>query len=142
MKLTPIASALALALSLAACNKPEAPQKTEADVMKAAAAGQKDVTEAATEAVKEHMDNVADAHQDGKALSAGDLKTDVDNLHEVDVARAEANYKIEKEKCDALTGTAKDNCQKDAKTIYDAAIGQAKADEKTAKAAIGNSDPR
>lgn len=141
MKLTPIASMLALGLCLAACNKPEAPQKTEADVMKAAAAGQEKVTEAATEAVKEHMENAADAHEDGKAMSAGDLKTDVSNLHEVDVARAEANYKIEKEKCDALTGTPKDNCLKDAKTIYDAAMGQAKADEKTAKAAISNATP-
>ena len=99
-------------------------------------------TEAASKAVEEHMENVADAHEDGKPLSAGDLKTDVNNLHEVDVARAEANYKIEKEKCDALTGTPKDNCQKDAKTIYDAAIGQAKADEKSAKAAINNAASR
>ena len=132
----PIASIFALSLALGACNKPEAPAKTEADLMRATAEGQAKVTEATSEAVSEHLENAADAREEGKPLSPSDLKTDVDNLHTVDTTLADARYKVAKEQCDALTGDQKDGCLKSAETLHEVELGQAKADQKSAKAAI------
>lgn len=134
--LTPLVSVFALSLALAACNKPEAPAKTEADVMRAAAEGAAKVNEAATEAVTEHVENAADAREDGKPMSESELKQDVNNLHAVDTTVADAKYKVAQEQCDALTGEQKDGCLKSAKTLHEIELGQAKADQKTAKAAI------
>jgi hypothetical protein len=47
----------------------------------------------------------------------------------VRTAKADAAYELAKEKCDDLSGNAKDVCQKDAK----AAQASAKADAKAAK---------
>jgi len=131
-----LAALLLTTAALSACNKPEDPAKTEADVMRATAEGQAKVSEAATEAVSEHVDNAADAREDGKPMSESELKEDVDNLHEVDTTIADARYKIAKEQCDALTGDQKDGCLTNAKTLYEAELGQAKADQKAAKAAL------
>lgn len=131
-----LAALLLTGAALTACNKPEAPAKTDADVMRATADGQAKVSEAAAEAVTEHVDNAADAREEGKPMSESDLKADVDNLHEVDTTVADARYKIAKEQCDALTGDQKDGCLKNAKTLHEAELGQAKADQKAAKAAI------
>lgn len=133
-----LATLLLTGAALTACNKPEAPAKTEADVMRATAEGQAEVSEAAAEAVTEHVENAADAREDGKPMSASELKEDVDNLHEVDTTIADARYQIAKEQCDALTGDQKDGCLTNAKTLYEAELGQAKAEQKAAKAAISN----
>lgn len=130
------ASLLALGLSMTACNKPEDPAKTEADVLKAQADGQAKVNAAANDALKEHADNAADALAAGKPMSASDAKTDIDNLHKVDTTLADANYKVAKEKCDALTGAAKDACLDTAKAQHEADLAAAKADQANAKAAI------
>lgn len=137
MKTTlPLVTALALCAALSACNKPEAPAKTEADVMRAASEGQAKVNDAATEAVTEHVENAADAREEGKAISASDLKQDVDNLHTVDTTAADARLKVAKEQCDAVTGNAKDACLKQADAVHQIELGQAKADQNAAKAAI------
>ncbi len=132
----PLASALALGLALSACNKPEAPAKTDADVMRATAEGQAKVNEAASEAATDHADHAADAMEDGKAVSNSDLKQDVDNLHTVDTTLADANYKVAKEKCDALAGDAKKGCQAEAERVHEADIARAKAEQDAAKSAI------
>ena len=132
----PLVGVFALSLALSACNKPEAPAKTEADVMRAAAEGAAKVNEASTEAVTEHVENAADAREDGKPMSESELKQDVNNLHDVDTTLADARYKVAKEQCDALTGEQKDGCLKSAKTLHEIELGQAKADQKSAKAAI------
>ncbi|MDO9452691.1 MAG: hypothetical protein Q7J29_07500 [Stagnimonas sp.] len=134
----PLVSVFALSLALSACNKPEAPTKTEADVMRATAEGQAKVNEAAAEAVTEHLENAADAVEDGKALTTADKKDDVDNLHTVDTTLADANYKVAKEKCDALTGDAKSGCLKNADTIHEIELGKAKADQEAAKKALAD----
>ncbi len=135
------ASVLVLAFALSACNKPEAPAKTDADVMRATAEGQAKVNEATSEAVAEHLENAADAVEDGKAMSKSDLKEDVDNLHEVDTTLADARLKVAKEQCDAMTGEQKDSCLKQAGTMHEIELGQAKAEQKSAKAAI-NAAPK
>lgn len=134
--LYPLASILVLGLALSACNKPEAPAKTEADVMRATAEGQAKVSEAASEAVAEHLENAADAREAGKELSSSDLKTDVDNLHTVDTTLADARYKVAKEKCDAVSGDLKSACLKEADAMHQIELGQAKAEQNAAKSAI------
>ena len=134
-------AAIAALLALGACNKPEAPAKTDADVMRAAADGQEKVSEAASEAVSEHLENAADAREDGKPMSTGELKTDVDNLHKVDVAAADARLKIAKEQCDALAGDAKKACVEQAESVHQIELGQAKAEQNADKAAIEAQKP-
>lgn len=46
--------------------------------------------------------------------------------NKVKIEKAEAAYKLAKEKCDDLSGNAKDVCRKDAKAAYVAAKGEAK----------------
>ena len=50
------------------------------------------------------------------------------------VAKADADYKVSKEKCDDLKGNPKDVCVKDAKAAHTTAKANAKADMKTSKA--------
>lgn len=134
----PLISVFALSLALGACNKPEDPAKTNADVLRATAEGQAKVNEAAAEAVTEHLENKADAVEDGKAMTSSDLKTDVDNMHTVDTTLADANYKVAKEQCDALTGDAKSGCLKSAESVHEIELGKAKADQKSAKEALAD----
>ena len=61
------------------------------------------------------------------------------NRHDVRMAKADAAYKVAKEKCDDQTGNAKDVCVKEAKAAHIAAkadtkVAEAKVAEKTAGA--------
>ncbi|MDP3859937.1 MAG: hypothetical protein Q8Q73_19420 [Stagnimonas sp.] len=134
-----IAASLAAALAIAACGKPEEPKQNEADIAKIIAAGQAKVNERASEAVQEHLDRVVDA--DGKPLTPGDMKQDVDSLYKVDTELAEANYKVAKEKCDTSAGAAKDDCLKLAKADYEVAMADAQAKQAGAKAEIESAAP-
>lgn len=117
----PLLTALLLSASLAACNKPESPAQTSADVAKAEAEGARDVAKAENKMMEEHNDNVVEAVKDQAPLSKGDLKEDNNNARKVEMERAEADYKIAKEKCGSLSGDAKDTCEKHAKTDYETA---------------------
>ena len=134
-----IAASLAAALALAACGKPEEPEQNEADIAKIIEAGQAKVDERSSEAVQAHMDRIADA--DGKPLTSGDMKQDVDNLYKVDTELAEANYKVAKEKCDTSSGATKDQCLKLAKANYEVALADALAKKAGAKAEIESLQP-
>lgn len=54
--------------------------------------------------------------------------------YQVEVARAEAGYAVAKEKCDDISGNAKDVCVKEAKAAETAAKADAKAKMKTSDA--------
>jgi len=135
-----IAATLAASVALAACSKkPEDPVQNSADVAKIIEDGQAKVNERAAEAVQDHLDRVVDA--DGKPLSTGDLKQDVDSLYKIDTELAEANYKVAKEKCDTRTGDDKEQCLKLAKADYEVALADAKAKRAGAKAEIESAAP-
>lgn len=130
LKLLP---ALLLCTAFAACNKPETPAETQADVMKEQAEGVKEVSEATQKMAEEHTENVTDAAKNGEPLSKGDMKEDVNNLHKVEMEQAEAAYSMAKEKCDAFTGEAKDSCQSAAKATYETAKTAADAKKDMSK---------
>jgi hypothetical protein len=54
--------------------------------------------------------------------------------YNLSVAKADAAYKVAKEKCDDLAGNPKSVCIKDAKAAHTSAKATAKADMKTSKA--------
>ena len=60
--------------------------------------------------------------------------------YNVRIARAEADYGVAKEKCDDLSGNAKDVCVKDAKAALTRATADAKADLDSGKARAAASD--
>lgn len=135
-----IAATFAAALAIAACSKkPEDPAQNAADVAKVIEDGQAKVNETAAEAVQDHLDRVVDA--DGKPLSTGDMKQDVDSLYKVDTELADANYKVAKEKCDTSAGAAKDDCLKLAKADYELALANAEAKKAGTKAEIESAAP-
>lgn len=55
------------------------------------------------------------------------------------VAKADAAYELAKEKCDDLSGNAKDTCNKDAKATFASAKGDAKAAKASTTTQMGAS---
>lgn len=55
--------------------------------------------------------------------------------YNLSVAKADADYKVAKEKCDDLKGAPKSTCTKDAKTAHNTAKDNAKAQMKNTKSA-------
>ena len=129
-----LVAVVAAAVAITACNKPEDPVKNQEKVAETIAEGQAKVNETAAEAVQDHLDRVVDA--EGKPLSEGDMKKDVNSLHKIDVELADANYEVAKKRCDTSTGDAKDQCLATAKADHEAAIAAADARKAGAKAEI------
>lgn len=61
------------------------------------------------------------------------------NRLELGEAKAEAQYKVAKEKCDDQVGDAKNACQKEAKATRDMAMAQARKQSQTAASSGGGS---
>ncbi len=78
----------------------------------------------------------------GKAELEARYEPSEKHTYDARVARAEADYEVAKEKCDDLSGNAKDVCQKDAKAKETAAKSDAKAQMKTAKSGSRSSEAR
>lgn len=129
-----LAALVAAALVATACSKPEDPARNQEKVAEKIAEGQAKVDDTAAEAVRDHLDRVVDA--EGKPLSEGDMKKDVDSLHKVDVELADANYEVAKKRCDTSTGDTKEQCLATAKADHEAAIAAAAARKAGAKAEI------
>jgi hypothetical protein len=97
-------------------------------------------------AAKEHCDDLKSNAKDVCVLEAkgvrnvakAELKVrDEDspkNRYKLQMARAEADYDVAKEKCDDLSGNAKDVCVKDAKAAFAAAKAEATAQREVGKA--------
>lgn len=62
-----------------------------------------------------------------KAELKARYKPTAENHYEAGIARAEANYGVAKEKCDALAGNTKDVCVKEAKAVKAGAKTETKA---------------
>jgi hypothetical protein len=61
-----------------------------------------------------------------KADAEAQMRNTADARRDAAVKKAEANYDVEKEKCDDLSGDAKNACQKDARAKFDKAKADAK----------------
>lgn len=107
---------------------------------------EKDRIEAAYKSAKAHCDTLKGNAEDvcekqakgeekiAKAELENRYKPSEQNAHKARVARADASYEVAKEKCDDLSGNAKDVCRKDAKAAHVTAIENAKI-KKAASAA-------
>ncbi len=73
-----------------------------------------------------------------KAELEAQYKPSAKNEIKVREAKADATYDTAKEKCDDLSGNAKDVCVKDAKAAHTAALGAAKVAESSMKAKPGD----
>jgi hypothetical protein len=74
------------------------------------------------------------AHKVGKAELAARYTGTLQARYEAQVARADADYDIAKERCDDFAGNAKDVCLKDAKAALVRAKAGAKIDRETRQA--------
>jgi hypothetical protein len=110
-------------LTLAGCNKAEAPAKVESDVAKAShSAAENDIKAEAKEASVEAgtRNDVATAEQNADAKNA-------DASADADVTRAEGVKSVAIEKCEALSGDSQRACKDKATAALDMARANAKA---------------
>jgi hypothetical protein len=70
----------------------------------------------------------------GKAELEANFAPSDKHQYDVRMAKAEADYAVAKEKCDDLSGNAKDVCRKEAKAAFVTAKANAKVTEKSADA--------
>lgn len=136
--------ALSCALALSACNKQETPAEVQSDVNEAQVEAQADVTEAASDAIgtaAEGNQDIADAS--GGRSDVNDAATDaIENnaaaRYDVEIAKADGELKVAKEKCDALAANMQDACDKTAEAAYEtakaAAVTQRDSKEASAEA--------
>jgi hypothetical protein len=102
------AAILALAgLMLAGCQRQETPSQTR-----------EDVAEAQREGNEEVMEQQAEALDDGAVTR--------DDTEEIRLAQAESEHKVAMERCEALTGEARDTCKEQADAMLERAKEQAR----------------
>lgn len=94
-------------LMLAGCQRQETPSQTR-----------EDVAEAQREGNEEVMEQQAEALDDGAVTR--------DDSEEIRVAQAESEHKVAMERCEALTGEARDTCKEQADAMLEQAKEQAR----------------
>lgn len=134
--------AVASMVVLAGCKPREDASETQKDVAEAQAEGQRDVDAARNEAAQD----ISAARQDearttmdaaGKsdpAAVASDnmqahgetMKTEAEGRYKVEAAEIEAAYNVDKQRCDASTGDARNACMDRAKADYERKLSEAK----------------
>jgi hypothetical protein len=118
------ASAEAKAAYSAAQDSAKANYKAQRAACDAITGNPKDVCIAEAKAVRVHADEDATAQYKNTLRAYTKARTHI----------AEANYDVDKARCDAQTGNAKDVCVKQAKATKVAALADAKADKKVIEA--------
>ena len=152
-----LAAAMTACLALTACG-PQSAEKTQQDVAAAnakatenlrlaqdkqakvvadAARDLQKTQDQARDAVAEKRADVVDAAntagKDVAKASASYVRDAADARYDVVKTKAEGDYKVEQQRCAGLTGDAKDACNTQAKTAYELALSNAKADLDQAK---------
>jgi hypothetical protein len=127
MKNTLIPAAIVL-LALSACR--ETPEETAEDVAEARADGAEEVREAEADRLDAQRDavgaNANSGSNAGPVMGTYDPEEDnADADYDVAVAKAQSTLDVEQEKCEAMTGDARDNCKDAAKAVYDQAVADA-----------------
>lgn len=123
-----------MALTLGACNQPEDPAKTRQDVAKAQNDAAKESQKARIDAQQKVTEAQSDVNTKISKEEADVMRTRANADYDVAATDAEGKYKVEKQRCDALAGDARDACNTDAKTAYDNQIGAAQLQRDSAKA--------
>lgn len=126
-----LVTACLLSMAIAGCEKSASPAETDAAIAKARVAGDKSVAEARNAATSSTVDAQKDANRANDELAHKSAEA---NRH-VSVAEADAQYKVDIEKCKVLTGDQRVACDKQA----DANVAAAKAD---ATASARAADPK
>jgi hypothetical protein len=124
-------AACLLGMTIAGCDKTASPAETDAAIAKAQVAGDKSVAEARQSAIDSTTGAQTDANKANDELAH---KSAVANQR-VSVAEAEAQYKVDIEKCKVLSDDERVACNKQ----VDANIAAAKAD---ATASARAADPK
>jgi hypothetical protein len=132
--------ALAIALSCTFAGSAMATTKVEYKTEKDRISGDYKVAKDKCGALKANakdicMSEAKGAERVAKAEAETAYKPTARNTEKVGMAKAYAMYSIAKEKCDDLSGNAKDVCVKDAKVVYT----KAKDDAKIAKVSMDTS---
>ena len=123
-----------LATSAFALTQPE--YKAAKDTIEADYKASKEKCNALTDNAKDICVKEAKGHEDvAKAELEAQYKPSTKAAYKARVARADADYAIAKEKCDDLSGNAKDVCVKDAKAAHVTAKENAKVAQAKAKPA-------
>ncbi len=126
-----LATACLLSMAIAGCEKSASPAETDAAIAKAQVAGDKSVAEARDAATSSTVDAQKDANRANDELAHKSAEA---NRH-ISVAEADAQYKVDIEKCKVLNGDERVACNKQA----DANVAAAKAD---ATASARAADPK
>ncbi len=141
-KLLPLALAAALGFAGAAYGMTKSEYKAEGDRI---SAQQKAAKKSCGDTLKGNAKDICVAEANGnrkvaKAELEASYKDTSKNRHDARIAKANAAYDVAKEKCDDLSGNAKDVCKKDAKAALTRAKADARADRKVGDAKRGASE--
>lgn len=133
----PIALAFTLAFSAGAMA--QAMSKVDYKSAKERIAGEYKAAKAACDSVSGNAKDVCVLEAKGKEdIATAELeyryKPTEKNRYDVETVKAKANYATAKERCDDLSGNAKDVCVKEAKSVATAGKADAKANRQTADA--------
>jgi hypothetical protein len=134
--------AMACAFAANPAAKPPAPMTKPAyEAAKSRIAQQLKADRKICDARKGQAQDLCEAQAEGRSKSEqakleARYRPSPDTILEAKIATAEANYRVEKEKCDALKGKAEDRCQKQAKAGREAAVRQARVEKVDATGGI------
>jgi hypothetical protein len=113
-KLIIVGSILILGLSAAACNQAKSPTAVQRDVSKAEADRNAKVAEARKEGNQaiERQQKDVDAQQRDVAAERRDVNDAAANKnYEVAIAKADGDYKVATQECEALSGSQQSTCK-------------------------------
>jgi len=114
-RITSITALAAAMFLLGGCNRAESPAEVAHDTQEAAQEGQQEVAQAEQDAMQDAGSNPA----------LPGVETPAENNYEVQVARAEADHKVAKERCEALAGDEQEACNEAANAQLDASKAEA-----------------
>jgi hypothetical protein len=127
-KLIIIGSIFVLGLSAAACNQAKSPTAVQRDVSKAEADRTAKVAEArkdGNQAIERQQKDV-DSQQRDVAAERRDVNDAVANKnYEVAIAKADGDYKVSTQECEALSGSQQSACKERAEAVHKAAKADA-----------------
>jgi hypothetical protein len=136
LNITAVAAAIAMAFSAGAMGATVT--KSEYKASKDGISAKYKSDKAACKAMKDNAKDICIEEAKGnekiaKAELEANYKPTDKNRNEIRIAKADAAYSVAKEKCDDLSGNAKDVCVKEAKAAHVAAKADAKVAIKTAE---------
>lgn len=112
-----LVSACVLALGVAGCQRAESPEKTEADVSKAAIEGEHDAAQTRHDVAERTMDAQKEVNDANLKLA----HESAEGRRDIVVAEAETKHKVALQACEPMTGDARSDCKKRADLEFEQA---------------------